>query len=103
MRVLDGPPRPREGGRPASAVLYNEANARVLAFHLAPGQEVPPHASGSTVIVSVLRGTGRFRGDTGEVELGAGQAAVFAPGEVHAMAAGEEPLAFLAILAPGPR
>ncbi len=103
MKVLDPVPAQREGERPASAVLHDEANARVVAFHLAPGQAIPPHTSASTVAVVVVRGSGRFRGAHDEVELRAGQAAVFAPGEVHAMAAGGEPLAFLAMLAPGPR
>jgi quercetin dioxygenase-like cupin family protein len=103
MRVLDAVPAQREGPRPATAVLHDDPNARVVGFHLAPGQQVPPHSSASTVVVIVVRGAGRFRDADVEVELKAGQAAVFDPGEVHAIAADAEPLAFLAVLAPSPR
>jgi quercetin dioxygenase-like cupin family protein len=102
MKLLpsDGPaPRP---DRPATLLLHDEPNVRVLAFHLAPGQEVPPHASDSTVVVHVIDGVGIFHGEDGEERIGAGGTAVYAPGERHSMAAVGGPLRFLAVLSPGP-
>jgi quercetin dioxygenase-like cupin family protein len=101
MRTLGDGPAAREG-RPATAILHDEPNLRVIAFHLAPGQVVPAHTNPSTVLVQVLAGSGTFRGADGEAVLGPGAAAVYAPGEPHAIEAGEVPLRFLAVIAPGP-
>lgn len=87
--------------RPATAVAHDEENARVVSFALLPGQRVPPHRNRSTVIVSVLEGSGTFSGAGGDVLLHAGEMAVYAPGEEHAIQAGGEALRFVAILAPG--
>lgn len=103
MTVLpaQGPaPRP---DRPATQLLHAEPNARVVSFHVAPGQAVPPHKSDSTVVIQVLEGDGHFRGEQGEARLSAGQTAVYAPGELHSMKpAGEGSLRFLAIITPSP-
>lgn len=101
MKVLSGGPAARVD-RHATELLHDEANARVVAFHLQPGQRVPPHHSDSTVIVSVTSGSGRFHGDRTDAVLSAGESAVFAPGETHAIDAGAEPLRFVAIIAPRP-
>ena len=85
MTVLQtGSPAPR-ADRPATQLVHDEPNARVVSFHVAPGQSVPPHASESTVVVQVIEGEGLVRGAEGEARLGPGQAAVYAPGEVHSM------------------
>jgi quercetin dioxygenase-like cupin family protein len=97
-----GAPAPR-ADRPASAVLHDEPDARIVCFVLAPGQRIPPHHSDSTVIVQVIEGTGVFRGADSEATLGAGQLAVFAPGESHGIEAGAAPLRFTAVIAPRPR
>jgi quercetin dioxygenase-like cupin family protein len=89
--------------RPATAIAHDEANARVVVFQLSPGQRVPPHRNRSTVIVTVLEGAGTFHGADGEAVLRAGQTAVYAPGEEHAITAGGEPLRFQAVIAPRPR
>ena len=97
-----GGPAPRPD-RPATQLLHDEPNARVVCFHVGPGQEVPPHTSESTVIVHVLEGEGLFRGERNETLLGPGGAAVYEPGEVHSMApAAEGGLRFLAIITPRP-
>lgn len=87
----------------ATRILHDEEGARVVAFHLAPGQQVPPHRSTSSVIVQVVEGTGRFRGSDGEALLGPGETAVFAPGEEHSIDAGPSSLRFVAVIAPRPR
>lgn len=101
MNVLTAGPASR-AERPASEILHDEANVRVIAFHLLPGQGIPPHKSDSTVLVQVVSGSGRFHGEESAEVLSSGQSAVYAPGEMHAMYAGDEPLRFLAIIAPRP-
>ena len=103
MRVLPAEvPEPR-ADRPATQLLHDEPNVRVVAFTVAPGQAVPPHVSDSTVVVQVLGGEGLFRGEGSEERLGPGGTAVYAPGERHSMEpAGAEPLRFLAVIAPRP-
>jgi quercetin dioxygenase-like cupin family protein len=89
--------------RPATQLLHDEPNARVVCFHVAPGQAVPPHTSGSTVVVQVLEGEGLFRGARDEARLGPGATAVYVPGELHSMEpVGDGSLRFLAIITPRP-
>ncbi|HEX6940857.1 MAG TPA: cupin domain-containing protein [Longimicrobiales bacterium] len=101
MKALDRGPAAR-ADRPASAVLHDEANVRIVGFRLEPGQRIPPHRSASTVIVHVTEGRGTFIGADGQALLAAGDTAVYAPGEMHAIEAGDGPLRFLAIIAPRP-
>jgi quercetin dioxygenase-like cupin family protein len=101
VRALGAGPATRPD-RPASAILHDEPNVRVVAFHLQPGQRVPPHRSESTVVVQVVAGRGRFEGADGAVVLEAGEGAVFEPGEMHAIDADGEPLRFLAVITPRP-
>lgn len=100
-RLAAGPPAPR-AERPSTSVLHDEANVRVIAFHLLPGQQVPPHHSTGTVLVHVVSGTGTFHGDGAAEVLGPGESAVYAPGETHAIHCGTGPLHFLAIITPRP-
>lgn len=101
MTVLPAGPEAR-ADRAASALLHDHPDARVVGFHLLPGQRVPPHSSASTVLVHVVAGSGTFSGAAGEARLTAGETAVFAPGETHAMAADTEVLRFVAVIAPRP-
>ena len=102
MRNLaNGVPAPR-ADRYATHLLHDEPHVRIIAFHLLPGQAVPPHRSEASVVVQVVEGEGVFRGEDGETRLKPGMTAVYAPGEMHSMAAPEGELRFLAILAPGP-
>jgi quercetin dioxygenase-like cupin family protein len=102
MKVLSHGPEARQE-RPATEILHDEADTRVVAFHLLPGQQIPPHRSRSTVMVQVTAGSGTFHGDDGGVRLGMGESAIFSPNEVHAIDAGDEPLRFIAILTPRPQ
>jgi quercetin dioxygenase-like cupin family protein len=83
-------------------VLHDEANVRIIAFRLLPGQTIPPHLSPSTVTVLVTEGSGTFHGENGEVVLRVGEGAVYAPNEMHSITAGEEPLRSLALISPRP-
>lgn len=101
MTVLtDGPGARAE--RAASAVLFDSPDARVVGFHLLPGQRVAEHRSSSTVTIHVTAGSGVFRGADSASRLEAGQIAVFDPNETHAIDAGTEPLRFVAIITPRP-
>jgi quercetin dioxygenase-like cupin family protein len=102
MKTLPTTAPPARSDRPSTAVVHDEPNLRVIAFHLLPGQRVPPHHSGGTVLVRVVSGRGTFHGEDGDATLGPGETAVYRPGETHAIECGDEPLHFEAILAPGP-
>lgn len=101
MRPLDRGPEPRSD-RPAGAILYDDANIRIVSFHLVPGQTLPPHRNPSTVTVLVTEGSGTFSGEDAEVFLRVGEGAVYAPNEMHSVTAGEEPLRFAVFIAPRP-
>ena len=69
--LTDGPAT--RADRPASAVLYDSVDARVVGFHLLPGQRVAEHRSTSTVTIHVTEGSGVFRGAESASRLEAGQ------------------------------
>jgi quercetin dioxygenase-like cupin family protein len=102
MIALDSAAPPARPDRPATRVLHDGPNLRVIAFHLQPGQAVPPHHSASTVLVQVVAGSGRFIGEDAETTLRAGESAVYRPGETHSIQALAEPLVFHALIAPRP-
>jgi quercetin dioxygenase-like cupin family protein len=86
VKVLGDGPAARSG-RPASELVHDEPNVRIVCFHLLEGQCIPAHASDSTVVVEVIGGGGVFRGADHAAELEAGASAVFAPGELRAIEA----------------
>jgi quercetin dioxygenase-like cupin family protein len=102
MIPLDAAAPPSRPDRPSTRVLHDEPNLRVIAFHLLPGQAVPPHRSTSTVLVRVITGRGRFVGEGADATLAAGEAAVYRPGETHSIEALDQPLVFHAVIAPRP-
>ena len=89
-------------GRPATAVLHDGPDARLVVFRLAPGQAMPPHRSASTVTLAVLAGAGVLSGGDGERACAAGDVVVFAPDELHGMRAADAELLLLATIAPRP-
>jgi quercetin dioxygenase-like cupin family protein len=54
------------------------------------------------VLLHVVEGAGTFCGEGSEARLAAGGTVVYAPGEEHAIAAGDGVLRFLAVIAPRP-
>lgn len=99
MKVFGNGPAPR-AERYATALLHDDARARVVGFRLEPGQAVPPHTSEAMVLVLVTHGAARFSGRDTEVRLAAGEGAAYEPGEVHGIIADTEPVRFLAVIAP---
>jgi len=88
--------------RPATAVVHDSPDARLIVFRLAPGQAVPPHSNASTVMLTVVSGHGFARGGDDECALAPGQAVVFEPNELHGMRAESEELVLLATITPRP-
>jgi quercetin dioxygenase-like cupin family protein len=88
--------------RPAMTLALDTADARLIVFRIAPGQAVPPHASSSTVILTVVSGTGTVSGAEGDLEVAEGDVVAFGPREPHGMRATTTELVLLATIAPRP-
>lgn len=94
--------------RPATAIVHDSPDVRLIVFRLAPGQSVAPHRSTSSVQLTVLGGDGILTGQSeggGTVEqvCTAGDLAVYLPDELHGMrAAGDTDLLLLATITPRP-
>ena len=92
--------------RPAIAVLHDTADIRQVVFRIAPGQSVPPHRSGSTVLLTVLEGAGMLSGEEDGVSIEhhcvTGDLIAYEPNELHGMRAEGETLLLLATITPRP-
>jgi quercetin dioxygenase-like cupin family protein len=92
------PPTPR----PATALMHDAPGARLVVFRIEPGQQVAPHTSTSTVILSITSGGGIILGAEGERTVRAGEIVVYEPGELHGMRALDEQLVIMAAITPRP-
>jgi quercetin dioxygenase-like cupin family protein len=94
------------GDRPATALLLDSPDARLVTFRLAPGQVVAPHRSSSTVLLFVLAGSGMLSGEEGaepgERPCTAGDLVAYEPNELHGMRATDSALVLLAAITPRP-
>jgi quercetin dioxygenase-like cupin family protein len=88
--------------RPATALVHDATDARVVLFRLEPGQEVPVHTSTSTVLLTVLSGTGTVVGANGEQTARAGDMVAYETEEPHGMRAHAEQFVIAAVIAPRP-
>lgn len=88
--------------RPASAIAHDDVDARLVTFRIEPGQEVRPHTSTSSVILSVVSGSGVVTGGDGERPVRAGEVVIYARGELHGMRTVTERLVILAVITPRP-
>ena len=91
-----------QASRPATALLHDVPDARVVVFRIEPGQEVAPHTSSSTVLLSVVAGNGTVSGASGESQVQPGDLVSYDTGELHGMRAGSETLVLMAIITPRP-
>jgi len=111
MKALD----PREAARnaiaasptrPATAVIHDSDDVRLVVFRIDPGPSVPPHRSPATVLLSVLEGTallsGEREGSAHEAAFTAGGAALYGPDELHGMRATDGTVLLLATITPRP-
>jgi quercetin dioxygenase-like cupin family protein len=88
--------------RPATAIVHDSAESRLVVFRLEPGQAVAPHRSTSSVQLTVLEGQGVLSGESGEKSCGLGDVVVYAPRELHGMRALDNQLLLLATITPRP-
>ena len=92
--------------KPATAILLETPDVRIVVFRLKPGHVVPSHRSTSTVMLSVLAGTGVLSGEENgapcERACTAGDVIAYAPDELHAMRATNHELLLLATITPRP-
>lgn len=89
-------------GRPATAIVHDVPDVRLVVFRLAPGEEVPPHRNASTVLLTVLEGSGVFATPGGDVAVSAGTLVAYEPNELHGMRATDVELTVLATITPRP-
>lgn len=92
----------RQPERPAMAILLDTADVRIIVFRIEPGQQVAPHTSTSSVILSVMEGAGIISGPDGEERCGPGTVIAYAPEELHGMRALGERFIVMATIAPRP-
>ena len=107
MKVLDPGAAARDAvastpARPATAILLDTPDARLVVFRIEPGQSVAPHNSVSTVILTILEGEGIVLGKEGERNCRPGDIIVYEPGETHGMSAVDQTFRLLATIAPRP-
>jgi quercetin dioxygenase-like cupin family protein len=88
--------------RPAVAIVHDAPAARAIVFRIEPQQQVAPHTSRSTVLLSIVAGSGLVSGADGEHAVRAGDLIAYAPNERHGMRALDERLVVLAVIAPRP-
>ena len=88
--------------RPATALMHDSADARVVMFRIEPGQQVAEHTSSSTVLLVVISGSGVVSGATGDSAVRAGHIVAYAVDEPHSMRANDEAFVLAAVIAPRP-
>ena len=88
--------------RPATMVVHDSDAARVVLFRIEPGQAVAVHTSPSTVLLTVISGSGFVSGAEGEREVRVGDIVSYAPSEPHGMRATAVQLVLAAVIAPRP-
>jgi quercetin dioxygenase-like cupin family protein len=93
---------PANANRPATSVIHDTPDARLVLFRLAPSQAVAVHTSPSTVILTVLSGSGLLTGGANDQDITQGDVVTVEPSEPHGMRAVTEELVILATITPRP-
>jgi quercetin dioxygenase-like cupin family protein len=88
--------------RPATAIVYDTPDARLVVFRIAPGQTVSSHRNGSTVILTVLSGHGIVSGGDSRRVVSVGEVVAYEPNELHGMSAIDAEFVLLATITPRP-
>ena len=92
--------------RPATAVVHDTDDLRLVVFRLDAGQAVPPHRSVSSVMLTVLEGDGVLSGEENgapvDVACKPGDVVTYAPNELHGMRVDSGELLLLAAITPRP-
>jgi quercetin dioxygenase-like cupin family protein len=88
--------------RPATAVILDTPDARLVVFRILPGQSVPPHQSPSSVLLTIIEGKGEIIGPDGPHDCSTGDLIAFGPDETHGMTAIDTEMHVLATITPRP-
>jgi quercetin dioxygenase-like cupin family protein len=91
-----------QAGRPATSIVHDSADARVVLFRLEPDQKVAVHTSPSTVLLMVIAGSGMVSDANGEHPVKMGDLVAYEEREPHGMRAESEQLVIAAVIAPRP-
>src|SRR5687768_8081818 len=86
--------------RPATAVVHDSSDVRLVVFRIRPGQQVATHTNASTVVLTVMEGAGVVTGAEGERAVSAGDVIAFAPREPHGMRSIDVDFILIAAIAP---
>ncbi len=87
---------------PQRELVYEDGNAKVIRFYLREGQEIKPHRSPSSVLITVLKGRLTFTcGEGKEETLSQGDTVFYEPQELHGFRALEDSVVE-ATIAPNP-
>jgi quercetin dioxygenase-like cupin family protein len=89
--------------RPATAILHDSPEMRLVVFRIGAGQEVAPHVSKSRVMLQVLEGSGLLSGKDSELLCSIGDAVTYEPGEMHGMKSAGGEVLLLATITPRPQ
>ena len=68
---------------PQRELVYEDGNVKVIRFYLKEGQEIKPHRSPSSVLITVLKGNLTFSCEKGEETLNQGDTIFYEPQELH--------------------
>ena len=88
--------------RPATAVVHDSPDVRLIVFRIEPHQAVATHTNASTVVLTIIEGTGFVSGNEGERAATVGDVIVFEPREPHAMRSNGSRFMVLAAITPRP-
>jgi quercetin dioxygenase-like cupin family protein len=89
--------------RPATSLVHDASDARVVLFRIEPGQAVPVHTSASTVLLTIVSGSGVVVGSGDEERhVRPGDIVAYDAHEPHGMRAESERLVVAAVIAPRP-
>src|SRR5688500_13510298 len=88
--------------RPATATMHDSPDVRLVVFRIEPRQQVATHTNASTVVLTVLEGSGMVTGADGERAAGAGDVIAFETREPHGMRATDQRFILVAAIAPRP-
>lgn len=107
MKIYDAPSLAASAvsahvGRPAMTLVHDVPDARVVLFRIEPGQQVPVHTNASTVLLTVISGSGIVTGAEGERPVKAGDVIAYDEREPHGMSADSERLVISAVITPRP-
>ena len=93
-------------GKASTAIVHDSPDVRVVVFRLNSDDAVAMHTSTSTVVLSVISGTGVISGpmdgEIRDVTVSVGTVVTYEPNELHGMRAPTGPFVVLGAITPRP-